>query len=566
MESEFFLNAGVPPPPLHFVPTSTIPTWPTLSSAIETQTNELNSFSEQTPNSFFNANWEKSTDQSLHFDSALSSMVSSPAASNSNISSDNFMIRELIGKLGNIGNGNNSGEISPHSQPMLAASYNINNGGNNSTNTSCYSTPLNSPPKLNRFPPKESLNFPNLGALNSSVAEFTADPGFAERAARFSCFGSRSFNGRTSQLGLNNAEFAFKCNNHPNPLMGNGKLPRVSSSPSLKAIGSQKGNKNYSSSPLFDRSELGNSSQEENCSSVSEQTPNAEAATLKVPNELNSKKRKSVSKGKLKESQPANASKDAEIDETSNSKRSKSNEGSGNEKSSVKAEEEQKDEKQNKDNNNSKPPEPPKDYIHVRARRGQATDSHSLAERVRREKISERMKLLQDLVPGCNKVTGKALMLDEIINYVQSLQRQVEFLSMKLASVNTRLDFNMDTLIPKDIFQSPIFPLDSSAPAIFGHQPQQNPPLHSNISNGTVPQCSVGDPLDTALCQNFNMHLPPLDPFNHTIPQYPTFSEDDLQTIVQMGFRQNPNSNQELPLQPQNFPGSSQASHMKIEP
>lgn len=75
-------------------------------------------------------------------------------------------------------------------------------------------------------------------------------------------------------------------------------------------------------------------------------------------------------------------------------------------------------------------PEPPKDYIHVRARRGQATDSHSLAERVcscyadlrsdrllifsvsdfsrlsqaRREKISERMKILQDLVPGCNKV------------------------------------------------------------------------------------------------------------------------------------------------------------------
>ena len=30
----------------------------------------------------------------------------------------------------------------------------------------------------------------------------------------------------------------------------------------------------------------------------------------------------------------------------------------------------------------NKPPEPPKDYIHVRARRGQATDSHSLAERV----------------------------------------------------------------------------------------------------------------------------------------------------------------------------------------
>ncbi|KAL3538978.1 hypothetical protein ACH5RR_002344 [Cinchona calisaya] len=92
------------------------------------------------------------------------------------------------------------------------------------------------------------------------------------------------------------------------------------------------------------------------------------------------------------------------------------------------------------------------DYIHVRARRGQATDSHSLAERVRREKISERMKYLQDLVPGCNKITGKAGMLDEIINYVQSLQRQVEFLSMKLAAVNPRLDFNIDNIFTKEIF------------------------------------------------------------------------------------------------------------------
>ncbi|XP_012075469.1 transcription factor bHLH79 isoform X2 [Jatropha curcas] len=89
----------------------------------------------------------------------------------------------------------------------------------------------------------------------------------------------------------------------------------------------------------------------------------------------------------------------------------------------------------------SKPSEPPKqDYIHVRARRGQATDSHSLAERARREKISERMKILQDLVPGCNKVIGKALVLDEIINYIQSLQQQVEFLSMKLEVVNSRMN------------------------------------------------------------------------------------------------------------------------------
>lgn len=85
-------------------------------------------------------------------------------------------------------------------------------------------------------------------------------------------------------------------------------------------------------------------------------------------------------------------------------------------------------------------------YVHVRARRGQATDSHSLAERARREKINARMKLLQELVPGCNKISGTALVLDEIINHVQSLQRQVEYLSMRLAAANPRIDFNLDSL------------------------------------------------------------------------------------------------------------------------
>ncbi|KAL9660392.1 hypothetical protein QQ045_025205 [Rhodiola kirilowii] len=98
--------------------------------------------------------------------------------------------------------------------------------------------------------------------------------------------------------------------------------------------------------------------------------------------------------------------------------------------------EEKKMPKANKKNPKECSEDTQKDYIHVRARRGQATDSHSLAERVRRERISERMKMLQALVPGCEKVTGKALMLDEIINYVQSLQNQIEFLSMKLASFN----------------------------------------------------------------------------------------------------------------------------------
>ncbi|KAL0447088.1 UNVERIFIED_CONTAM: Transcription factor [Sesamum latifolium] len=114
----------------------------------------------------------------------------------------------------------------------------------------------------------------------------------------------------------------------------------------------------------------------------------------------------------------------------------------------------------------AKPAEAPKqDYIHVRARRGQATDSHSLAERARREKISERMKILQDLVPGCNKVIGKALVLDEIINYIQSLQRQVEFLSMKLEAVNAR--GGIDGYPSKEV----VYSTDFETPAMaFGSQ------------------------------------------------------------------------------------------------
>nr|WIE96158.1 basic helix-loop-helix transcription factor [Loropetalum chinense var. rubrum] len=67
--------------------------------------------------------------------------------------------------------------------------------------------------------------------------------------------------------------------------------------------------------------------------------------------------------------------------------------------------------------------------LRVRARRGQATDPHSIAERLRREKIAERMKNLQELVPNSNKA-DKASMLDEIIEYVKFLQLQVKVLSM----------------------------------------------------------------------------------------------------------------------------------------
>nr|CAA8286885.1 Unknown [Brassica rapa]CAA8287852.1 Unknown [Brassica rapa]CAA8392469.1 Unknown [Brassica rapa]CAA8404149.1 Unknown [Brassica rapa] len=124
---------------------------------------------------------------------------------------------------------------------------------------------------------------------------------------------------------------------------------------------------------------------------------------------------------------------------------------------------------------------PKENYIHMRARRGQATNSHSLAERVRREKISERMRLLQELVPGCNKITGKAVMLDEIINYVQSLQQQVEFLSMKLSTVNPELNIDIDRLLAKD-------PRDRNTPTLGLNPFARFQGTIPNISTPTAPQ------------------------------------------------------------------------------
>lgn len=91
---------------------------------------------------------------------------------------------------------------------------------------------------------------------------------------------------------------------------------------------------------------------------------------------------------------------------------------------------------------NEKDSQKPREVVHVRAKRGQATDSHSLAERLRREKINEKLRCLQDLVPGCYKTMGMAMMLDVIINYVRSLQNQIDFLSMKLSAASLFYDFN----------------------------------------------------------------------------------------------------------------------------
>ncbi|KAB5541446.1 hypothetical protein DKX38_014420 [Salix brachista] len=206
------------------------------------------------------------------------------------------------------------------------------------------------------------------------------------------------------------------------------------------------------------------------------------------------------------------------------------------------------------------------DYIHVRARRGQATDSHSLAERVRREKISERMKYLQDLVPGCDKITGKAGMLDEIINYVQSLQRQVEFLSMKVAAANPRLDFNVDNLFAKEAFPA----CSINFPTIGMSSDMTNPAyLQFNPAQQQLVACcglDMGiDPPDMALKRTTSapVSIPEtfLDPSCFTQTHPPPTWDADLQNLYNVAFDQG----RQTSFQTQPFTGSIEASNLKME-
>ncbi|KAL5071805.1 hypothetical protein RYX36_022692 [Vicia faba] len=64
----------------------------------------------------------------------------------------------------------------------------------------------------------------------------------------------------------------------------------------------------------------------------------------------------------------------------------------------------------------------------TRASRGSATDPQSLYARKRRERINERLRILQKLVPNGTKV-DISTMLEEAVNYVKFLQVQIKLLS-----------------------------------------------------------------------------------------------------------------------------------------
>ncbi|XP_020227575.1 transcription factor UNE10 [Cajanus cajan] len=62
-------------------------------------------------------------------------------------------------------------------------------------------------------------------------------------------------------------------------------------------------------------------------------------------------------------------------------------------------------------------------------RRSRIAAIHNQSERKRRDRINQKIKALQRLVPNANK-TDKASMLDEVINYLKQLQAQIQMMNM----------------------------------------------------------------------------------------------------------------------------------------
>ncbi|KAB2624389.1 transcription factor bHLH49-like [Pyrus ussuriensis x Pyrus communis] len=421
---------------------------------------------------------------------------------------------------------------------------------------------------------KGGMFLPNgPGVLPQSLSQFPADSAFIERAARFSCFNGGSFSDMVNPFGFpesmsmyskggglmpwtqelvagNGSKGVPGVHSQRNELNGDVSLPMEQGTTEGSPLKNEKKSESLAKSHDEAKHAIGGSGNE----SDEADSSGGGGGGQEEPSMLDGAKPSAKGFKKRKRSRQANELDQANaqqpgesaMDITEFQDKGEQQPASTPNKTTG---------KQGKQGSQASDP-PKEEYIHVRARRGQATNSHSLAERVRREKISERMKFLQDLVPGCSKVTGKAVMLDEIINYVQSLQRQVEFLSMKLATVNPRLDFNIEGLLANDILQSRVGPSSTlgfspDMPMIYRQLHPSQPGL---IQAGLPGMGSSSDLLRRAM----GSQITQMTGGFKELSQLPNVWEDELHNVVQMSYGGS------TPPSSQDVDGSTPPGQMKV--
>ncbi|KAK3145884.1 hypothetical protein QOZ80_3BG0258740 [Eleusine coracana subsp. coracana] len=124
-------------------------------------------------------------------------------------------------------------------------------------------------------------------------------------------------------------------------------------------------------------------------------------------------------------------------------------------------------------------------------RRARAAEVHNLSERKRRDRINEKMRALQELIPHCNK-TDKASILDETIEYLKSLQMQVQIMWMT----------------------------SGMAPMMFPGAHQFMPPMALGMNSACitsaprVPYMNMNHPLPNHIPLNSSPAMSPMSPLN----------------------------------------------------
>ncbi|KAG4399827.1 hypothetical protein GLYMA_08G303900v4 [Glycine max] len=161
------------------------------------------------------------------------------------------------------------------------------------------------------------------------------------------------------------------------------------------------------------------------------------------------------------------------------------------------------------------------------ARRNRAAEVHNLSERRRRDRINEKMKALQQLIPHSSK-TDKASMLEEAIEYLKSLQLQLQLMWMGSGMAPIMFPGIQHYMSQMGMGMArPPFP-----PPI--HNPMQLPrvPLDKSVSASQTPN-------QTLMCQN-----PILGAFNYQNQmQNPALSE---QYVRYMGYHLMQNASQPM--------------------
>ncbi|XP_030521813.2 transcription factor PIF7-like [Rhodamnia argentea] len=153
-------------------------------------------------------------------------------------------------------------------------------------------------------------------------------------------------------------------------------------------------------------------------------------------------------------------------------------------------------------------------------RRSRPSATHNLSEQRRRDRINQKLKALQRLVPNASK-TDKASMLDEVIDYLKQLQAQVQMMSLRnnmpqmiLPSVAMHHQQLQMSLLAARTAGVGLGMLDINPMAAFVPQPYMLPPLvaaqhfQAQVNpegRSSAPVLPVPDPYCVYLAQNMNM-------------------------------------------------------------